>query len=107
MKILRTVGWILVGLAAITALALVLGLFVQLLWNWLMPELFGLAEVTYWQAVGLLVLAHLLFKGHALRRPRERENHGDRGQQFARRVRHFVAQHHGAVPETGKAGDQG
>ena len=33
------------------------------LWNWLMPELFGLHTITFWQAVGLLALSWLLFGG--------------------------------------------
>lgn len=33
------------------------------LWNWLMPELFGLHTITYWQAVGLMALSWLLFGG--------------------------------------------
>lgn len=31
------------------------------LWNWLMPELFGLITIDYWQALGILVLAKLIF----------------------------------------------
>lgn len=31
-----------------------------LLWNWLMPVVFGLPEITIWQALGLLVLFSLL-----------------------------------------------
>ena len=31
------------------------------LWNWLMPDLFGLATINYWQALGIMVLAKLLF----------------------------------------------
>ena len=31
------------------------------LWNWLMPDLFGLSTITYWQALGIFVLAKLLF----------------------------------------------
>ena len=31
-----------------------------------MPAIFGLGEITYWQAWGLVILAHILFKvgGH-------------------------------------------
>jgi len=39
------------------------GWLVMTLWNWLMPEIFGLKQVTYWQAWGLLVLCCILFKG--------------------------------------------
>lgn len=34
-----------------------------MLWNALMPELFGLTALTYWQVMGLLVLAKLIFSG--------------------------------------------
>jgi hypothetical protein len=38
------------------------GLVMQL-WNWLLPPLFGWREVTFWQALGLLVLCRILFGG--------------------------------------------
>lgn len=34
---------------------------VMLLWNWLMPAIFGLISINFWQALGLLVLARILF----------------------------------------------
>lgn len=49
------------GLLGLGLLAL-FGLAVMALWNWLMPELFGLKRVSYWQAWGLLALSTLLFK---------------------------------------------
>jgi hypothetical protein len=39
------------------------GFLVMGLWNWLMPALFGLKLITYWQAVGLLILSKILFGG--------------------------------------------
>ncbi len=36
---------------------------VLFLWNWLMPALFGLRAITYWQALGLLGLCWILFRG--------------------------------------------
>jgi len=37
----------------------------MLLWNWLMPVIFGLTTITIWQALGLLILSKILFgKGH-------------------------------------------
>lgn len=33
------------------------------LWNWLMPTIFGLPSITFWQAVGLLSLSWILFGG--------------------------------------------
>lgn len=43
--------------------AIAIGFVIMLLWNWLMPELFGLTEISYWQAVGLLILSKILFGG--------------------------------------------
>ena len=31
------------------------------LWNWLMPDLFGLQTIGYWQALGLMVLSSCFF----------------------------------------------
>ena len=47
-----------IGLLAIVA---GFGVAVMLLWNWLMPSLFGLATVNFWQSLGLLVLCRILF----------------------------------------------
>ncbi len=33
----------------------------MLLWNWLMPEVFGLPLLNYWQAVGILFMSKILF----------------------------------------------
>ncbi len=51
------------------------------LWNWVMPAVFGMHIITYWQAFGLLGLSWLLFggprffpggRGHWRHRMRER-----------------------------------
>ncbi len=49
--------------AIVIAALLVFGLATMLLWNWLMPEVFGLRTIGYWQAVGLLILGRILFGG--------------------------------------------
>jgi len=54
------------GLAAFVAL---FGEVVMHLWNWLMPPLFGWHTLTFWQALGLLVLSRILFGGFS--------NHGN------------------------------
>jgi len=59
------IPFILGGIVLAVALAFVFGLFVMLLWNWLMPEIFGLGQIDYWQAWGLVLLAHILFKSGA------------------------------------------
>lgn len=52
--------FILGGIAAV-GFAVLFGYFVMLLWNWLMPEIFGLTTITFWQAVGIIILARLIF----------------------------------------------
>lgn len=43
------------------------------LWNWLMPTLFKLPAIGFWQALGILLLAQILFKGgHAGKMGRSR-----------------------------------
>jgi hypothetical protein len=43
--------------------AIVLGFVVKSLWNALMPGIFGWHLISFWQALGLLVLSKLLFGG--------------------------------------------
>jgi len=52
------------------------GAAVQQLWNWLMPALFGLRPVTFWQAVGLLALSWILFGGFGWLGGGRRRRHG-------------------------------
>jgi hypothetical protein len=58
-KIVYGIGFGILGIAFIAGL----GWAVQLLWNWLVPDIFGLRHLSYWQAAGLLVLCWILFKG--------------------------------------------
>ena len=62
----RIAKWIAISIAAVIGITIFIflgGKVVQLLWNWLMPMLFGLREVTFWQAVGILALSRILFGG--------------------------------------------
>lgn len=51
------------GVSMAVIFAFAFGWLVMILWNNLMPSLFGLTTISYWQSVGLLVLAKLLFGG--------------------------------------------
>lgn len=63
----RTLGWKIsrgLGIAVIGVAGLCLiGFVVMALWNALMPPIFGLRAIHFWQGLGLLVLARLLFGG--------------------------------------------
>ena len=50
------------GIIIMLLLAFIFGFFVMWLWNWLMPDIFNLSEISYWQAWGLVLLAHIFFK---------------------------------------------
>jgi hypothetical protein len=51
------------GILAILLFAFIGGEIVRLLWNWLLPPLFGFPQITFWQALGLLALCRILFGG--------------------------------------------
>ena len=53
--------WIVLGIIGFAAFAFLFGAVVMWLWNWLMPVIFHLGVITYWQAVGLAILGRLLF----------------------------------------------
>ena len=55
----KFLGFILLGAVGIAAL----GLLVMSLWNALLPALFGLKVIHFWQALGLLALSRILFGG--------------------------------------------
>lgn len=57
------------------AIAAALGAIVMLLWNLLIPGIFGLAAISFWQALGLFVLARILFGGFRPRRPGMMHHH--------------------------------
>jgi hypothetical protein len=49
-----------IGLAILVVM--LLGMPLQLLWNWLMPSIFNLPYISFWQAVGLNLMATILFR---------------------------------------------
>jgi hypothetical protein len=54
---------IILGIIGVLILAVILfGYPTMLLWNWLMPDLFSLPYITFWQACGINLLASILFK---------------------------------------------
>ncbi|HEY2294548.1 MAG TPA: hypothetical protein VGM86_27935 [Thermoanaerobaculia bacterium] len=56
LRVLKIVG---IGILALG----VFGLVVKTLWNWLMPELFGVHPITFAQALGVWILSRILLAG--------------------------------------------
>ncbi len=73
--------WGVVGFLGIVAAMIAV---VMLLWNMLLPEIFALPAISYWQAAGLMILLRLLFGGF---------RHGKFGGPHHRFHRHWHAHH--------------
>lgn len=61
-KLLTAFGIAFLGLLLIIFFSCLYALPVWLLWNWLMPTIFGLTKITFLQALGLGFLSSMLFK---------------------------------------------
>jgi hypothetical protein len=61
--------FIFIPIVVVAVLALA-GFVVMNLWNWLIPAIFHLGVITFWQALGIFVLCKILFghKGHRMHR---------------------------------------
>lgn len=57
--IIKIIGFMSIGIIA----SFGLGFIVMWLWNSLMPDIFNLKTITYWQAIGLFVLIKILVGG--------------------------------------------
>jgi len=79
-KVIRIIGMTLGGLLLAVLFAFLFGLIVQLLWNWLMPAIFVLGKISYWQAFGIVILAKILFSGIS--------HHRDNGHNYFRHKFH-------------------
>ncbi|WP_157986488.1 hypothetical protein [Chitinophaga alhagiae] len=55
-KVGKILGFIVLGVACVA----LFGFAVMYLWNWLVPTLFAGPVITFWQALGLLLLSKLL-----------------------------------------------
>jgi hypothetical protein len=74
-KVFAVIGMGIGGFFLVAGMALLFGFVVMYLWNWLMPTIFGLTKITFWQAWGLVVLSHILFKSFP--HNRGRHHHSD------------------------------
>jgi hypothetical protein len=94
-RIMQKIGWIVGGIILAVFLAFIFGYFVMLLWNWIMPLLFGLPQINYWMGFGIIILARLIFGGFGHGGPHHKYNHHDRyyGSKFRNRCRPPIGHH--------------
>lgn len=52
------------GLLVLIISILLVVFITQLLWNYVMPDVFGLREIGFWQTLALLVLSGIFFGAH-------------------------------------------
>ncbi len=61
---MKIIGGIALVIGLVVIWSALLALPVMWLWNWLMPVIFGLGEISFFQALGLNVLCSCLFKSN-------------------------------------------
>ena len=102
--------WPFFALLAIPAMLLFIalgGALVYLLWNWLLPPIFGWHALTFWQALGLLALCRILFGGLGLHRSPNWSSTGESRERLRQRFRERVRRHFGFGPDPGENPGQG
>lgn len=80
-----------IGVAVLAAI----GAVVMLLWNVLVPEIFGITAINFWQALGLLVLARIFFGGL-------HHNHSYKGKDVKHSHNHLFEKWKNMTPEERK-----
>ena len=61
-KIIEIIITFLITISIFAIVLFGLGFIVMLLWNWLMPVIFGLTTITIWQSFGLILLSSFLLR---------------------------------------------
>jgi hypothetical protein len=96
---------------------LVFGFIVMQLWNALIPDLFAGPVITFWQAIGLIILSHILLRGgpgkhggrhHWRRKFEEKRRFAERWEQMTPEEREKLRTKWGRCgwePEDGDAGE--
>ena len=96
------------AIAGMIAFVMLGGVLVRVLWNWLLPPLLGLPQITFWQALGVLALSRILFGGLALRGCGPRGRFMNRMQPMSEeereRFRESLRARWGATPTQGPGG---
>ncbi len=69
---------VLMGIACAALLLLVFGYIVMRLWNGILPDLLAARQITFWQSVGLLLLARILVGGFHHGHGHTAQGHGRR-----------------------------
>ena len=109
---LKVVGMVIGGILLAGLLAFLFGWIIMLLWNWLMPSIFGLGTITYWQGFGIFFLAKILFgfgggdhSGRSEKKKKDRPIRDEIGKEIRREIRKEFRKEH--AKEQGKEFNDG
>ena len=86
-KLLFIAPLAILGILAFLAIG---GVVILQLWNWLLPPLFGWRAITFWQALGILVLCRILFGGHGWHGPARSSMRRRMAERMAERWEHMT-----------------
>jgi hypothetical protein len=97
--------WAPLALLAFVVFIAIGGQVVMLLWNWLLPPLFGWQQIGFWQALGILALSRILFGGfgmHGRGRPKFRRSMAEHWEHMTPEEREKFRQGVGSSASEGK-----
>lgn len=63
--VLKIIGGVLLTFGVIAFIAVLMGFPLMLLWNALLPGLFGIKTISFWQAIGINLLTGIMFRSHS------------------------------------------
>ncbi len=61
----KVIGIVAMFAGLVLGIAILFSLPVWLLWNWLMPTIFGVTKISIFQAFGILLLSGILFRSNS------------------------------------------
>lgn len=70
-KLALGIGFGALAIAIVAAVSIIAAVPTFFLWNWLMPTIFGLKVITFWQAWGISFLAGVLFKSPSVNQTKQ------------------------------------
>jgi hypothetical protein len=59
---MKVIAKLALAAASVILISLVIALPVMWLWNWLMPVIFGLPTISFYQTIGLMMLSYVFIK---------------------------------------------
>ena len=62
LQLIGITGMLALWIATFICVLAIFPVAIMLLWNWLMPHIFGLTTINFWEALGIILVTWILFK---------------------------------------------